>query len=131
MAGISRVHGAPVERATLTGGYQMTFYKISGTNVGTADTGGGATAITEGNFTKTIRAIQTIATIVYVGDRNADVLVVAVDGATAQPDGPAYDTDATPDVPARMKAVIDSIVFGGSSTVTVTDVSGLDGDLST
>lgn len=127
MAGISRVHGAPVERATLTGGYQMTFLLIAGTNIGTADSGGGTTAITEGNFTKAIRALQTIATVVYVGDRNADKFVVAVDGATAQPTGPAYDTDTTPTVTERVKAVLDAAT---GVTTTITDVSGLDVDLS-
>lgn len=127
MAGISRVHGAPVERATLTGGYQMTFLLLAGTNIGTADSGGGTTAITEGNFTKAIRALQTIATVVYVGDRNANKFVVAIDGATAQPTGPAYDTDTTPTVTERVKAVLDAAT---GVTTTITDVSGLDVDLS-
>lgn len=128
MAGISRVHGAPVERATLTGGLQMTFLLLAGTNIGTADTGGGTSAIVEGNFTKAIRAVQTIATVVYVGDRNANKFVIAVDGATAQPTGPAYDTDSTPTVTERVKAVLEAAISG--LTATVTDVSGLDVDLS-
>ena len=128
MAGISRKNGAVAERNTMHGGYQMTFLLCVGTNIGTADTGGGTSAIVEGNFTKAIRAIQGVATIVYVGDRNANKFVVAVDGATAQPTGKAYDSDATPTVTERVKAELEAAISG--LTATVTDVSGLDVDLS-
>ena len=116
MAGISRVHGGVVAE-TLTGGYQMTWLTVAGTNVGTADSGGAGSAITEGNFTKAIRAIQTIATTVYIGPRADGGFVVALDGATAQPTGPAYDTDSTPTVAERVKAVVDAAT---SVTTTVT-----------
>ena len=122
MAGIDRVHGSVVAPATLHGGYPMTFLKLVAANVGTADTGGGTTAIVEGNFTKAIRAIQTVATVVYVGTRADGQFVVAVDGSTAQPTGPAYDTDATPTVTERVKAVVDAAT---SLNVTVTNISGL------
>lgn len=122
MAGIDRVHGSVVAPATLHGGYPMTFLKLVAANVGTADTGGGTTAIVEGNFTKAIRAIQTVATVVYVGTRADGQFVVAVDGSTAQPTGPAYDTDATPTVTERVKAVVNAAT---SLNVTVTDISGL------
>jgi len=122
MAGIDRVNGSVVNPATLHGGYPMTFLKLVAGNVGTADTGGSGTAITEGNFTKSIRAIQTVATIVYIGTRADGQFVVAVDGSTAQPTGPAYDTDASPTVTERVKAVVDAAT---SLNVTVTDISGL------
>lgn len=118
MAGISRVHGGVVAPVTLHGGYQMTFLKVTGTGVGTADTGGGSTEITEGNFQKAIRAIQTLATLVWIGPRGDDGFVVAVDGATAQPTGPAYDTDGSPTVTERVKAVVDTAT-GVTSTVVV------------
>jgi hypothetical protein len=114
---IQRVHGSPAAD-TLHGGYQMTFLKITGTDIGTADTGGGTTAIVEGNFSKAIRAIQTIATTVYIGPRADNGFIVAVDGATAQPTGPAYDTDATPTVAERLKAVLDTNT-GVTTTVVV------------
>ena len=117
MAGISRVHGGVVAEFML-GGYQQTFLKITGTNVGTADSGGAGTAITEGNFTKAIRAIQTVATISWIGPRADGGFVVMVDGATAQPTGPAYDTDSTPTVAERVKAVVDTGT-GVTSTVAV------------
>lgn len=123
MAGIDRVNGSVVNPVTLTGGYQMVFLKVAGTNVGTADTGGSGVAIVEGNFTKAIRAIQTVATTVYIGTRANNQFVVALDGATAQPTGPAFNTDSTPTVAERIKAVVDAAT--GVAT-TVTDISGLE-----
>lgn len=117
MAGISRVHGGVVAE-TLTGGYQTQYFLVTGTNVGTADSGGAGSAITEGNHSKAIRAIQTVATTVFVGPRADGGFVVGLDGATAQPTGPAYDTDSTPTVAERLKAVVDAAT-GVTSTVAV------------
>ena len=120
MGGISRVNGGPVA-GTLHGGYQMTFLKVTGSNIGTADTGGSGTAITEGNWAKSLRLIQTIATLVYIGPRADSGFLVAVDGGTAQPTGPAYDTDATPTVAERVKAVLDA----GTGVTTTVVVPGM------
>jgi hypothetical protein len=121
MAGIPRVHGGVISESLISG-YQMTFLKIEGTNVGTADSGGAGSAITEGNFQKAIRAIQTIATTLYIGTRANNQFVVAVDGPTAQPTGPAFDTDGTPTVAERIKIVLDAAT---GVTTTVTDITGL------
>jgi hypothetical protein len=117
MAGIPRVHGGVAE-GFLISGYSQTFLKITGTNVGTADTGGAGSAITEGNFSKAIRAIQTIATTSYIGPRANDGFLVLVDAPTAQPTGPAFDTDSTPTVAERIKAVVDAAT-GVTTTVVV------------
>ena len=117
MAGISRVNGGVVAE-TLTGGYQTQYFLVTGTSVATADSGGSGSAITEGTFTKAIRAIQTVATTVFIGPRADGGFVVGLDGATAQPTGPAYDTDATPTVAERLKAVIDTAT-GVTSTVAI------------
>jgi hypothetical protein len=125
MAGIDRVHGEIENPATLTGGYPMVFLKIADSSSGfTADTGGGTTAIVEGGFTEAIRAIQTVATLVYIGTRANAQFVIAVDGSTAQPTGPAYDTDATPTLIERIEQVIEATATFGN-TITVTDISGL------
>ena len=125
MTGISRVNGG-VTAETLTGGYQMTFLKVAANSSQfTADTGGAGTAITEGGFSRAIRAIQTIASIVYIGTRANGQFVVALDGATAQPTGPAYDTDASPTVTERVKAVLEANLTDLTLTATVTDISGL------
>lgn len=125
MAGIDRVNGSVTTPVTLHGGYPMLFLKVVDSNSGfTADSGGGTNAITEGGFTVAVRAIQTIATIVYLGARANGQFVVALDSSTAQPTGPAYDTDATPTIAERVKAVIEATdTFG--ATITVTDVSNL------
>jgi hypothetical protein len=109
---IERVHGSP-SAGTLHGGYQQQFFKITGTDIGTVDTGGGSlnnlpNPIVEGNYTKAIRAIQTIATTVWIGPAEANGFVIAVDGATAQPTGPAYNADETPTFAERLKAVLDT-----------------------
>jgi hypothetical protein len=119
MAGIDRIHGG-VTAETLHGGYQQTFLKITGGSTQfTADTVNATTgAITEGGFSKAISAIQTVASIVYIGTRADTGFIVAVDGATAQPDGPAYDTNGTPDVETRVDAVVTAAV-GGTVTVVI------------
>jgi len=119
MGGISRVNGGVVA-ATGFYGYQPIFLKVAGTNVGTADTGGSGSAVVEGNFQKAVRAIQRVASIVYLGTRADDQFVVAVDGPTAQ----AYisaNTDS--DVAAAVQALVRTVT--GVSGATVTDVSGL------
>lgn len=117
MPGISRVNGG-VTSEFLMSGYQQTFLKITGTGIGTADTGGSGTAITEGNFSIAIRALQTIATTSWIGPRADNGFVVLVDAPTAQPTGKAYDTDATPTVAERVKAVLDEAT-GVTTTVVV------------
>jgi hypothetical protein len=124
MAGIDRVNGSVVNPATLHGGYPMVFLKIAAdSNQFTADSGGGTSAITEGGYTKAIRAIQTIATIVYLGTRANSQFVVALDSSTAQPTGPAYDTDASPTLIERVEDVVEAAISGLNATVT--DVSAL------
>jgi hypothetical protein len=117
MAGIPRVHGGVAE-GFLISGYSQTFLKITGTNVGTADSGGAGSAITEGNFQKAIRAIQTIATTSFIGPRDDDGFVVLVDAPTAQPTGPAFDTDADPTVAERIRIVVEAAT-GVTTTVVV------------
>lgn len=114
---IERVHGNP-SADTLHGGYQTTYVLIKGTNIGTVDTGGGTNAIVEGNYTKAIRAVQTIASTVFIGPASAGGFCVGVDGATAQPTGPAFDTDTTPSFAERLKLVVDAAT-GTTTTVAV------------
>ena len=124
-AGISRVNGSVTTPVGFYGGAPAVV-KVHVTNVGTADTGGSGTAIVEGNFTKAIRAIQTVASIVFIGTRGDDGFCVIVDSNTAQPTGPAYDTDASPTLAERIKAVVDTatslsstVVVGGTSVLGV------------
>jgi len=121
MAGINRVHGHIVAPATLHGGYTLAFFKVAGTNVGTADSPASddGTPITLGNFSKAIRGIQTIATIVYIGARANNQFVVGIDEPSASRFVSANsDTD--------LAAAIDAVVTAATSVATtVTDVSDL------
>ena len=127
MAGIDRIHGSVVNPASFASGYAMTFFKIavSGITLAADTTNATTGAITEGNFTKAVRTIQNVASIVYLGTRADAQFVVAVDGATAQPTGEAYNSDTSPTVAERLKADLELNVGPGSSTFTITDISAL------
>jgi len=121
MAGIDRIHGHVVAPATLHGGYTLAFFKVAGTNVGTADSPAvdDGNPITLGNFAKAIRAIQTIATTVYLGARANNQFVVGIDEPSASRFVSANsDTD--------LAAAIDAVVSAATGvSTTVTDVSDL------
>jgi len=117
--GIARKNGSVVNPAGFYG-LQPVILKVAGTNVGTADSGGGTSAIVEGNLTKAVRAIQRLASIVYVGKTAANQFVVILDKASANPYVSANtDTSLT----AAVKAVVDAAT---SVTTTVTDISDLE-----
>ena len=116
MAGISRVNGNAAAGAFY--GYTPVFLLITGTDVGSASTGGGTSAIVEGNFEKAIRAIQLRASVVFVGPRGANGFVVGLD----QPSANAYlsantDTD--------LAAAIDSVVTAATGVATTVAVKTL------
>ena len=125
MAGIDRIHGSVVNPASFASGYSMTFLKVavSGITLAADTTNATTGAITEGNFTKAVRVIQNVASIAYLGTRANAQFVVAVDGATAQPTGEAYNTDDTPTVTERLKLDLEAALSG--STFTITDISAL------
>lgn len=118
--GIDRKNGSVVNPAGFFG-YQPVFLKVTAANVGTADTGGGTTAIVEGNYTKAIRSILELGSIVYLGTRASGQFVVVLDKASANP----YNTANTDtDLAAAVKANVDAAI-GGGMNCTVTDISGL------
>jgi len=106
-------------------GYDPIILKVSGTNVGTADTASadGVAAFTEGNFSKAIRAIQTQMSIVHIGERADDQFVVMVDSATAN----AYvSSNSDSDVAAAVDALVTAAT---SVTTTVAEITLAAGDL--
>jgi hypothetical protein len=117
MPGATRVNGSA--QAGSFYGYQPLFFSVTNTatNVGTADTvpGGGA-AITEGNFSKAIRGIQSVGSIVFIGTRANAGFVCAIDAATAN----AYvSANTDTDVAAALVAAIEAST--GLTDVTVTE----------
>ena len=116
MAGISRVNGNAAAGAFY--GYTPVFLLITGTDVGTASTGGGTSAIVEGNFEKAIRAIELRASVVFIGPRGDNGFVVGLD----QPSANAYvsantDTD--------LAAAIDAVVTAATGVATTVAVKTL------
>jgi hypothetical protein len=121
--GITRVYGDAVtpNPVTLHGGYPLQFLKIVDSSSGfTADTTSGGKITAEGGFTIAIRAIQNIATIVYIGTRADGQFVVGIDASTINTYVSA-NTDSS--VTAAVDAAIVATSFG--DTITVTDISGL------
>ena len=106
-----RTNGGPAAGAFY--GYQPTFLLVTGTNIGTADTGGAGSAIVEGNWSKALRAIATVGSIVFVGPRSDDGFVVAVDAATASDNGEAS-------VAARVDTVVTAATSVGTTVAVKT-----------
>jgi hypothetical protein len=109
MAGITRVHGTAAAGGFY--GYQPLILKIYGTGVGNAGI--------DGNFEKAIKAIEQLASIVFIGTRSNNQFVVILDGATAN----AYVSANTD---TNVAAAVDAVVTAATSvSTTVTDISGL------
>jgi len=123
--GIARKNGSVLNPAGFYGLQPVVLKVAANSNQFTADTGGGTTAIVEGGYTKAVRAIQKLASIVYVGARANGQFVVILDKASANP----YVSDnADTDLAAAVKAAVEAAV--ATLTATVTDISGLEsGDL--
>jgi len=96
-AGITRIHGQAAAGAFY--GLQPLVLKVGKSNVMTADTvvsGGGNsgdTLVTEGGYSKAVRAIQTVASIVWLGavDGGEDFVTAIIDAGTFN-DGPGATT---------------------------------------
>lgn len=110
MATIQRVHGSPAAGGFF--GYQPLFLKITGTNVGTADTLVNGNITVTGNFSKALTAIQQVGSIVFIGTQGADGFLVALDGATATDNGAA-------DVATRVDTVVTAATGVAAVTVAV------------
>jgi len=119
MPGVTKVHGR-VLPDSMSGGYRTTFLKIGNAQRDFSTSTLVSGALVEGGFDKAIKAIQKVASTVYIGPNEDRGIIVGVDGITAQPTGPAYDTDATPTVAERIKAEVDTAL--NTTTTTVSEV---------
>ena len=121
MATQAKVNGLTVSDSFY--GYDPIFLEITGTNVATADTASadGVAAFTQGNLSKAVSALQTQMSIVHIGARADDIVVVAVDAATAN----AYiDGNDDIDVAAAAKALIDTATGVTSTVAAITLTAG-------
>ena len=119
MPGVAKVHGR-VLPDSMSGGYRTTFLKIGNAQRDFSTSTLVSGALVEGGFDKAIKAIQKVASTVYIGPNEDRGIIVGVDGITAQPTGPAYDTDSTPSVAERIKAEVDTAL--NTTTTTVSEV---------
>ena len=126
MADIKRVNG------TATGGgfygYQYTVIRVQNNNVFTADTVAADLTITEGGYTKAIKAAEMIGSIVILGDRDsgADYFTAVFDRATLN-DGAGATTAGTW---GALKDALASEVGGSAGDYTVVSSTALNGDAS-
>ena len=124
MAGIARKNGSPLAGAFY--GLQPKVVLINRANVFTADSGGGATAITEGGRTKAIRALQTVASIVWLGGQHAgdDYVCAVVDSGTFN-DGAGLTTAGQY---GALKDALVAEVGGAAGNYTITVSTALEAD---
>lgn len=123
MAGIIRVHGAPAAE----GFYGLPFkvVKITRNTVFTADSTNATTGeITEGGYTKAVKALQTVASIVVLGAQTANTFAAIVEGPTLN-DGAGATTAGT--FGALKDALIDQI-GGVAANYTIETSATLNGD---
>lgn len=106
-------------------GYDPIILKIAGTGVATADTASvdGVAGFTQGTLAKAVAAIQTQMSIVHIGERADNQVVMMIDSATAN----AYvSANSDTDVAAAVKALVDTAT---GVTSTVTEITLAAGDL--
>lgn len=118
--GIDRKNGKVLNPAGFYGLQPVILKVVANSNQFTDDTGGGTSAIVEGGYTKAIRAIQEMASIVYLGTRANGQFVVMLDKASANP---YVSANTNTDLAAAVKAQVEAAIAG--LTATVTDVSAL------
>ena len=106
MSGITRVNGSAQAGAFY--GYQPRWFEV-------ADTGYDTTpGIVNSNFEKAVRAIESIATIVILGNPGTGGFMVAVDGNT-------FDGYTSGGTPVAAAAALEAVIEAAVPTCTVTE----------
>ena len=118
MPGVEKVHGQ-VLPDSMTGGYRTTFLKIGNAERDFSTSTLVAGALVEGGFDKAIKAIQKVASTVYIGPNEARGIIVGVDGITAQLLDSNSDGDFT--VAERIKAEVDIALNTTTTTVSTVE----------
>lgn len=126
-AGIDRVHGRAAAGAFY--GYTPLVVKIANSGKFTADTVNATTgAITEGGYSKTVKLVQTVGSIVWLGAQTANTFVAIVDQPTVnQGDGAGGNAGATTGFGA-LAAALAAALGGSAGDYTITTSSALNGD---
>ena len=118
MPGVEKVHGQ-VLPDSMSGGYRTTFLKIGNAQRDFSTSTLVAGVLVEGGFDKAIKAIQKVATTVYIGPNEARGIIVGVDGITAQLLDSNSDGDFT--VAERIKAEVDTALNTTTTTVSTVE----------
>jgi len=120
MAEVNRYNGSPAAGSFY--GYQFVVIKVANSNnVFTADSGGGATAITEGGYAKAVRAFAQISSLIVLSTQVNAAITVIVDAATVNA-GPGGTTSGAY---GALKDAMASAVGGSASDYTVTTSTAL------
>jgi len=120
MAVVDRFNGSPAAGSFY--GYQFVAIKVANSNnVFTADSGGGDTAITEGGYSKGVRAFAQISSLIVLGTQVAGSFTAIVDAATVNA-GPGGTTSGAY---GALKDAMASAVGGSASDYTVTTSTAL------
>jgi hypothetical protein len=121
---IGRVHGQAAAGAFY--GLQPLVVKVAATGKFTASTGGGTSAITEGGYDKAVRALQQVASIVWLGAQDDDNFTAVVDGASVNQGDGTGGSGATTGF-AAYKAALVANCGGSTGNYTITTSSALNG----
>ena len=126
-AGIDRVHGRAAPGAFY--GYTPLVVKIAASGKFTADTVNATTgAITDGGYAKTVKALQTVGSIVWLGAQTANTFAAIVDYPSVnQGDGAGGNAGATTGFGA-LAATLAATLGGVAGDYTITTSSALNGD---
>lgn len=114
MPGVDRVHGSPIAGAFY--GYPPLVLKILNTGTFTADTGGGTTAIVEGGYSKAVKAIGTVGSIVWLGTQTDNTLTAIVDY-------PSFNLGAGATTAGMFGALKDALVSEVGSSAALYNIS--------
>lgn len=122
MATLDRIHGTATAGAFY--GYSPLCIKVtdSGNNF-TADSGGGTTAITEGGYSKMVKAVQTLGSVVILGSQANGAFCVVVDGPSFNAGGDTTNTGAYGILKTLATAVADEIGTAGTIAITTSAAS--------
>lgn len=127
MATISKTHGQVAAGAFF--GYTPLVIKVADSSTRfTIDSGGGTSAITEGGYSKAVKAIQSLGSIVWLGAQTDAAITVIVDQ-------PTFNAGAGATTSGAYGALKDAMVGAGilsaanvvSGNLTVTTSSVLNG----
>lgn len=122
MAEIGRFNGSPAAGSFY--GYQFVVIKVANSNnVFTADSGGAGTAITEGGYSKAVKALAQIGSLIVLGTQAAGTFTAIVDAATVNNGAGGTTSGAY----GALKDAMVSQIGGSASDYTVTTSTALNG----